>query len=154
MARSMSPEREKEYSELSGYINFFFTVVVGISPTDPTHLCNSNIAERFGRAQALQGARQAANDTVEALAGKPVEAIRLLDEGLRQAGLLTFTEVSQRYGRTLKRVLKRGRITSETEWYLVAGALADCSAQIDSTERTRLERFSAEFEAATTINRP
>jgi hypothetical protein len=150
----MSPEREKEYVELSGYVHFFATVVWGIPPSDPSHPCNSNIAERYGRSRALQGYRQAANDTIEALAGKPVEAIRLLDEGLRNEGLLTFSEVSRRYGRTLKRILKRGRLSSETEWYLATGALGDPATQLAESERATLERASADFEAAVTRNRP
>ncbi len=149
----MSPKHEKEYAELSGYVHFFATVVWGIPLSDPNHPCNSNIAERYGRSKALQGYRQAANDTIEALAGKPVEALRLLDEGLRKEGLLTFSEVSRRYGRTLKRILKRGRLSSETEWYLVTGALADPSTRLDESDRTTLERASADFEVAVTSHR-
>ena len=59
MTRAMSPEREKEYEELSAYVNFFATAVWGVSPSDPSHPSNAAIAERFGRTQALQGARQA-----------------------------------------------------------------------------------------------
>jgi len=150
----MSPEREKEYEELSAYVNFFATAVWGISPSDPSHPCNAAIAERFGRTQALQGARQAANDTIEALRGRPVEAIQLLDQGLRDAGLITFSEVSRRYGRTYQRILKRGKIATQTEYYLVTGVVSDLTMAISETERGELGRLLAEFEATARDERP
>ncbi len=110
MTRAMSPEREKEYEDLSACVNFFATAVWGVSPSHPSRPCNAAIAERFGRTQPLQGVRQAANDTIEALRGRPVEAIRLLDQGLRDAGLITFSEVSRRYGRTYQRILNAARL--------------------------------------------
>ena len=154
MRRPMSPERENEYAELSAYINFFATVTLGISPSDPSHPCNARIAERFGRSQALQGVRQAANDSIAALRSRPVAEIRLLDAGLRDASLITFSEVSRRYGRTYQRILKRGRIANETECYLVAGLLSDLTAAASETERAELQRLVEEFESAVLRQRP
>lgn len=154
MTRPMSPEREKEYAELSAYINFFATFILGISPSDPSHPSNARIAERFGRSQALQGARQAANDSVAALRSRPVAEIRLLDTGLQEAGLVTFSEVSRQYGRTYQRILKRGKIADETECYLVAGVLADLTAAVSETERAALRGLYEEFESAVSRRQP
>ena len=59
MARSMSPEREKEYEELSGYLDFFATHVMGVDPASPIHATAAlkRIAEEYGRSRAFQGAR-------------------------------------------------------------------------------------------------
>jgi len=154
MTRPMSPEREKEYAELSAYINFFATFTLGISPSDPSHPSNARIAERFGRSQALQGARQAANDSIAALRSRPVAEVRLLDTGLQEAGLITFSEVSRRYGRTYQRILKRGKIADETECYLVAGVLADLTAAVSETERAALQGLYEEFESAVSRRQP
>lgn len=154
MTRPMSAEREKEYAELAAYIDFFATVTLGMSPSDPSHPCNARIAERFGRSQALQSARQAANESIATLRSRPVEEIRLLDAGLRDAGLVTFSEVSRRYGRTFQRILKRGKIADETECYLVGGVLSDLTAAASETERAALKRLVEEFESAFPRQRP
>jgi len=44
-------------------------------------------------------------------------------------------------------VLKRGRIATDTEFYLVAGILSDGGSQASAEERAILERFYAAYEA-------
>ena len=98
MARSMSPEREKEYEELSGYLDFFATHVMGVDPASPVHPTATlkRIAEEYGRSKALEGLRQAANDTVQSLDSKPGVA-QALDAALRGNGLVGFYEIARRY---------------------------------------------------------
>jgi len=149
MPRTMSPEREREYSELHGYLDFYSTHVMGIDPADPVHPTNlgRGIAAKFGRSKALVGLRQAANDTVEQLRERPPEYIRQLDASLLERNLLTHSEVRRRYASSYKKLLARGRISTETEFYLVAGILADGGSHASSDERARLEQLYAQFEA-------
>jgi hypothetical protein len=145
----MSPEREREYAELLGYVDFYATHVIGIAPEDPTHPTNvgKGFVAKFGRSKALDGLRQAVNDTVEDLASRTPEYLRNLDAALRQQGLLTFSEIRRRYARAYKRILKEGVVKTETEYYLVAGILADVSSLADSDERLLLNRLVAQYEA-------
>ena len=95
----------------------------------------------YGRSKALDGLKQAVNDTVEELSDKPLEYVQRLDAQLRKHGILTFSEIRRRYASSYRRILKRGKIKTETEYYLVAGVLADSSSLVTDGERAFLERM-------------
>ena len=105
------------------------------------------IAEDYGRSKALEGLRQAANDTVQRLDNKAGVA-QALDAALRGNGLVGFYEIARRYGSVFRKILKRGRVKNETEYYLVHGALADCASSLADDERAELARVIAGFESA------
>jgi hypothetical protein len=146
--RQMSAEREREYAELLGYIDFYATQVVGIAPEDATHPTNAakDIVAKFGKSKGLDGLRQAVNDTVEDLTSKTQEYLSNLDAALQKQGLLTFSEIRRRYAKAYKQILKQGSVKTETEYYLVAGILADVSSLADSDERLLLNRLVAQYE--------
>jgi hypothetical protein len=148
MPRQMSPEREREYAELHAYLDFYSTRVSGIDPANPLHPTNvgKRIIEEYGRSKALDGLKQAVNDTVEELRDQPVEYIQRLDAALREQGVLTFSEVRRRYASSYKRILKRGMISNETEYYIIAGVLADFSSLASAEERTLLGQLAAQYE--------
>lgn len=148
MPRQMSPEREREFGELHAYLDFYATNVMGIDPANPIHPTNvgKRIVAEYGRSKALDGLRQAANDTVESLSGERFEYIQRLDTSLRDLGIVTFSEVRRRYASVYKRILKRGKIRNETEYYVVVGVLADSSSLADSQEQLILGQLVAEYE--------
>ena len=92
--------------------------------------------------------RQAANDTVQSLDNK-VGVAQALDAALRGNGLVGFYEIARRYGSAFRKILKRGRIKDETEYYLIHGALADCANSLADDERAELARLVEGFESAT-----
>jgi hypothetical protein len=63
--------------------------------------------------------------------------------------LVGFYEIARRYGSVFRKILKRGRVKSETEYYLVHGALADCANSLADDERAELIRLIEGFESAT-----
>ena len=69
MPCQMSPEREREYAELHAFIDFIATDVSGIDPADPIDPTNvgKRIVTEYGKSKALEGLKQAVNDTVEDL---------------------------------------------------------------------------------------
>jgi hypothetical protein len=144
----MSPEREREYSELHAYLDFYSTHVSGIDPNDPIHPTNVGIriVAEYGRSKALDGLKQAVNDTVEELSDQPPEYVQKLDAALREEGILTFSEIRRRYASSYKRIVKRGVIRTETEYYLIAGVLADYSSLVTYEERALLESLVAQYE--------
>ena len=144
----MSPDREREYAELNAYLEFYSTNVTGVDPADPVHPTNvgKRIVAEYGKSKALDGLKQAVNDTVEDLIDQPPEYIAELDASLREAGLLTFSEVRRRYASSYKRILKRGSIKNDTEYYLIAGVLADFTTSADDDERSTLGQLIAEYE--------
>ena len=148
MPRQMSAEREREYAELHAYLDFYSTHVSGIDPANPIHPTNvgKRIVEEYGRSKALDGLKQAVNDTVEDLSDHPFEYVQRLDAALREHGIITFSEVRRRYASSFKRILKRGKIKSETEYYIIAGVLADFSSIASEEERVVLGKLAAEYE--------
>ena len=144
----MSPDKEREYSELISFVSIFATHAWNVDPTDPVHPASlaARIAETFGRAKALIGARQAANDAIEALRGLTQQQLASLDARLIEAGSTTVAEMRRRYSRQYKAVLKRGRIRNETEFYLVKGILDSCWDSLGQDEQATLDSLLLGFE--------
>lgn len=150
MPREMSPKRKQEYAELSAFLDFFSTNVLGVDPSSPSHSKNvgKRIVAEVGESKALDGLKQAVNDAVEALVDQPAEFVQRLDASLQEAGLLTFSEVRRRYASSYKRILKRGAIKSDTEYYLIAGVLADSATLADADERATLGTLVSDYESS------
>ena len=155
MPRQMSPEHEREFAELAGYLDYFATHVWKIDPESPVRPTTAlkGIVASHGRSRALAGLRQAVNDTVESVAHKPGVA-QALDEALRAHGLLGFYEVARRYASAYRKILKRGRIKNETEYYLVHGALVDLANALADDERAELAKLVEGFEIDVVDKRP
>lgn len=144
----MTPARESEYNELLGYIGFFATAVWKIDPASELNPANAieGIVQQFGKAKALIGLRQAVNDTVEATSHWNSDARAVVDEACRVAGVVTLSEITRRYSASYKRIVKRGFIKNETEYYVVNGILVDRGSAISDDERTCLQRLTEAFE--------
>jgi hypothetical protein len=91
--------------------------------------------------------KQAINDTVEDLGDRPVEFLSKLDTALRENQIITFSEVRRRYAASYRRIVKRGHIKTETEYYLVRGILSDFSSLASESERSTLEAMLAGYES-------
>jgi hypothetical protein len=144
----MTPERESEYKELLGYVALFATAVWQIDPTSEIHPANviNGIVQQFGKSKALVGLRQAAGDTVEETSHWNPEARAVVDEACRAAGVATLSEITRRYSASYKRIMKRGFIKNETEYYVVNGILVDQGSAITDDERMNLQRLTDAFE--------
>lgn len=144
----MTPEREREYNELLSYMEVFATAVWQIDPASGTHPANviKGIVQQFGKSKALVGLRQAANDTVEATSPWNSEARAVFDEACRAAGVITLSEITRRYAASYQRIVKRGFIKNETEFYVVNAILVDQGSAISDDERICLQRMTEAFE--------
>ena len=149
MPRKMSPEKEKEFEELSLFLEYYSTIILGIDRGDDIHPSNAlvEIVENFGKSKALQGLKQAINDTIEDTSRLDIESVRRLDAELLSRGILSLSELRKRYWSKYRRIIKRGSLKSETEYYLVNGLLCDLSADISSNEREFLNNLLVEFES-------
>jgi len=144
----MTPEREREYNELLAYMGLFATVIWEIDSASETHPANAikRIVQQFGKSNALVGLRQAANDTVEATIHWNSEARAVVDGACRAAGVVTLSEITRRYATSYKRIMKRGFIKNETEYYVVNATLIDEGSAISDDERACLQRLTEAFE--------
>lgn len=143
----MSPQRELEFSELLRFVDFVMTKLhkPACLVNDPLSTEVERIAKQYGRSKALEGLRQAANDTVEMLADRTDEQVHAIDRLLAENHILTLSEVRRRYSSTYRRIVKRGTIKTEAEYYLVAGLLADPAAQVSPAERAQLEGMASTY---------
>jgi hypothetical protein len=148
MPHPMSPEREKEFSELSAYINFYMTIVHGIDSSNPVNAATAldEVVRKYGKSKALNGLRQATNDTIEELNNRPTEYIEILDDALRAAGILTVSEIRHRYATAYQRILRRGSIKNETEYHLINGIVVDLASTVTSEERVLLQAMLDAYE--------
>ena len=74
----------------------------------------------------------------------PMEVAKF-DSELRLHDIPSLSELRRRYSRVYARVMKRGRIEEETEYYLLRNVLFDPGAKAEG-EREQLERLIAAFE--------
>jgi hypothetical protein len=148
MAQGTSADKEREYWELHAYLDYFSTHVRGIVPHDPVHPTNvgRDIVRDFGISKALAGLRQAIKDTIEETARLDADSVRRLDEALAERGIVTLSELRRRYWRKYRSLIDRGRIRSETEYYLAVGILNDMANAIAPEERARLQALVDSYE--------
>ncbi len=89
----------------------------------------------------------AINDCIEMAARWPAEKIAAVDAELRANGLITLSTIRRRFSKRLHSILKRGRIRTEVEYYLVRGAIEDPAIAADevTTMRNLLTAFETKF---------
>jgi len=150
MTKTLSASQERERVELDAFLNFFSTHVSGIAPDDPVHPSNvgREITARFGAVKAFAGLRQAINDVIEETRPWSVDQVVALNAECAQRGLVTLSELCRRYSGRYKSIVKRGRIRSETEYYLLAGVVADQSQDSPMEERQKCQEMVITYEAA------
>ena len=149
MPRPLSAAREREFQELYAFVDFYSTQVIKPLANSPkmADVC-VDIIEQHGRSKALEGLRMATNDILEELGRIPSAQVESFDEAFRRAGLVSFSELRRRYSSLFKRIVKRGRIKDDTEYYLLNGVVVDQSTDIDATERALLQRLLEAYEQA------
>ena len=144
----MATLQPAEYLELKAFLRFFSERYFNLSTLEP-HLRPLAIlegTEREAPARAASGLRMAVNDCVEMSSHWPPQQVSSLDAELRPKGLVTLSQVRQRYWGRYAAVLKRGRIRNDVEYYVVQGVLADQALGMDINERERLQALASAYE--------
>jgi hypothetical protein len=149
MARPMSPEREKEYADLLAFLDFHSKHLVKNHPTGGFDLITEakRIAEKYGKSKGLEGLRQAVNDVIEELSDLTPDSVKLVDGALRGASLRTLSELRREYGATYRKILRRGSIKTETEYYLMNGFVIDLASEVPHEERKLLQEMVQTYES-------
>jgi len=95
---------------------------------------------------AKKGLQMAINDIVESSSDWTPERIANADARFREKNVITLSEVRQRYSKKYLNILKRGKIKSEEEYYLIKG-IADCGGiEPGATESQQMEAMLNEYE--------
>jgi hypothetical protein len=145
----MTEANNREYEELKRFLEVWRSHVYrGVLPEDV--LAGNVIAayeKRTGRPVPMTGMRQALGDALEDAQDFGPDQIAHLDEVLRKAGAPTLTQLLLRQARTFKAILRRGKIRSDTEFYLVSAALGDTANGFDDAQIAALNGLVAAYEA-------
>jgi hypothetical protein len=145
----MHDESEFEYAKMKGFLSFYaerYLRAAGLSP-DKQPIASLEALEKKSMKIALDGLRQAINDCVQMSSHFDHKKVEKLDTELRSRGIVTLSELRRRYSKSYAKIMKRGRIKNETEYYLVRNVLHD-STEKDPEERKLLEELISDYEAA------
>lgn len=143
----MMEERELEYAELKDFFSFFAERYLRVDnlPPEKQPIASLKALEKKSVKMALNGLRQAINDCVER--SRPFNHLEVekLDSELRTRGIVTLSELRRRYSKDYARIVKRGELKDETQYYLVRNVLSDLTEQAPE-ERELLEKMVSKYE--------
>ena len=153
MTKSAPTEKLREYEELKKFYFHYWTHLAPWFPIaidHPAHPVNSlfSLEQNFSPSRALTGLKQAVNDILEDVEDLSPEQIVAADTSLRSAGSATFTELVNRRAKLHKSILRRGKIRSDTEFYLVSSLLADTSRSLPDQDVARLNSLALAYESS------
>jgi hypothetical protein len=106
--------------------------------------------EKTSMAKARRGLGMALNDTLEMSWDFPPDEIAAIDREFAARGIISLSEMRRRYSRQFHGVLKRGKIRTDEEFYLVKGILDSFAADASEDERRQLGLMTAAYENSVT----
>ena len=112
-------------------------------------------AEARGARIARTGLRLALQDTLEVTRDLPPPVIVQLNTYLGERGLPALSAVQTRVWQTIPKVLARGRIRTQVEYYLLIERLNDVSDEtLSASDRDRLAGIILDYELRQAKRRP
>ena len=146
----MARIEQQEYLRLKGFLGAWDAKVLRADTPDlpEAHrpVAPLEQIEKLGMAKARAGLLMAINDIVEMTLCWSPEEVAETDRELRASGIPTLSEVRARYARRLSRLLNRGSIRNEVEYYLGKGVLDGAPDALDDASRAKLSELVAAFE--------
>jgi hypothetical protein len=139
-----------EYDELKAFLSFYSEHYMSLEILQPEMrpIACLEAIEKKSRTMARAGLRQAINDIIESVRPFGEKQIAQIDSELSARKLVTLSELRRRYSTDFARVVKRGKIGNETEYYLVRGIVVDEGTKVTSEERDALSEMMLQFEEA------
>jgi hypothetical protein len=137
-----------DYGELKAFLAFYATKYLHVDRLPPSSrpiACLEALEQKsLGKAKA--GLRQAINDIIEMTRHLSNSEVQRIDSELRQRNLITLTALRRRFSKAYAKILKRGTLRDETEYYLIQNVVNDQAIQLDLSERAALARMIDHFE--------
>jgi hypothetical protein len=98
--------------------------------------------------ESLAGLRDAAHDMVVWSRHLPADLVRQADAYLEERGAITLTTMARRYDKLVPKILERGRIRTDDEFYIIKELLNDTSeCGLQGRDRARGERMVTVYES-------
>jgi hypothetical protein len=139
---------ELDYAKMKEFLSFYaerYLRADGLPP-DKQPIASLKALERKSMKMAFNGLRQAINDCVEASLHFDHAEVEKLDSQLRSRSIVTLSELRRRYSKSYAKIVKRGQIKNETEYYLVRNILYDPTEKAPD-QFQQLQRLISDYEA-------
>ena len=146
----MQETADSEYAKMKAFLAFYverYHLNLETLPPEKWPIASLEALEKKGKNTALKGLRQAINDCVERSFHFDHSEVENLDSELRKRDVITLSELRRRYSKHYAKIIKRGQIKNETEYYLVRNVLFD-STEKTPDERKLLEKLISDYEGA------
>ncbi|MDB4908078.1 MAG: hypothetical protein JWO05_2862 [Gemmatimonadetes bacterium] len=119
MTRRLSPEKQLELERLSrllGIMAGWADTLSGLPPEGDTF---TKAVTRASEAKNLPGLQMILNDLVAMTQAASLDQRQLLDRQLKERAGVSLGSLMQRQFATVERILKRGKLTSDQQYYLI-----------------------------------
>jgi len=137
---------DKERLLLIGFCKTTMEYILRLVPPSEKPLIPNINFDEWSKAP-LEGIRMAVNDMIEWGTDLSKDQTSELDSKLKESGFPTFTAMKNRNYRQVMKILSRGTIKSDTEYYLLNSYLTDVNCEELSTkEISSAEQILAAFE--------
>ncbi len=114
-----------EYEQLRSWLGYMVPKVFGsdllATGTDPVVMLDQMASRSF--AEARRGLAMAIGDVVEFVGDWSAANVAKCDSELSQNSLPTLTQVQARFSKAIQRVVRRGRIRNDEEFYALRNAV-------------------------------
>jgi len=105
--------------------------------------------EGLKRSEVVSGMKQGINDTLTTAKWKSVDERAKIDAALVAKGLPSLRKMEAVFKMKHKRILARGHIRNDEEFYIVAEILSDQEFEIVDADRCKLGEISYAYETRT-----
>ncbi|QNP49487.1 hypothetical protein [Diaphorobacter aerolatus] len=114
---------DQDYQKLKIFIDVFFEWYTPKYPTTPDGTPSQFLEkiEKESLANAKKGMLMSLNDSIEWTSKWTSEEVAEADARMELAGTFTLSEVRRQYSKKFIQILRRGKIISQSEYYLVKG---------------------------------
>lgn len=102
--------------------------------------------ERESKSLAKRGLKEGLRDSLTMILDIPDDSKKELNDELIKKGLPSLYQLISIIKDTPQKVLKRGKIKTLDEYYVIKEILSDLSTDISIDDRNRLESIISEFE--------
>jgi hypothetical protein len=143
----MQKAAEPEYATMKAFLSFYterYSNLERLPPEARPIACLERL-EKMGMTMAARGLRQAINDCVEESLLFDRHEVERLDSELRARDIVTLSELRRRYSKAYARIMKRGVIRNDTEYYLIRNVLDDPTEKT-AAERALLAKLAFDYE--------
>lgn len=148
----MQKESKLEYAKMKDFLSFYAEQYLKVEslPPEKRPIATLEALEKKSMKKAFNGLRQAINDCVEMSFHFDHREVEKLDSQLRSRGIVTLSELRRRYSKNYAKIMKRGQIKNETEYYLIRNVLDDPTEKAPE-ERELLGKMISDYEGSLRI---